>query len=199
MAEVEALALCSKEDVKDYLNITSSSDDNKIVEWINAVSDDCEHFCDRQFLKRTHTAEKYDGDNTDTLLLKQRPIVSVGSLVIEDGGTALGADEFYIYADQGKIVLDAKLFYLSRQKIVITYDAGYGGLASLPKSLRRAVVMGVVYRFEEMDKKVLGQTNISMGGGDQVITRTDDIYPKYVLSIWRRFKNHNLYVDGESR
>ena len=195
--DLDPNALCTVEDVKDYLGLVDGSDDGKITDWINDVSDDCEGFCNRKFLKRTYTDEKYDGDNTQTLLLRQRPIVSIASLVLEENADALTVDEYYIYAAQGKIVLDAKLFPMKRQEIGITYDAGYNGLTNLPRALRRAVIMGVAFHFAEMSNKTLGQTSASMGGGEQVITRIDETYPKYVLSIWRRFKNHDFYIDGE--
>lgn len=179
---------CELEDVKRFLDVQSSDHDDKLISLINDVSTDCKTFLKRELLQTTYTDEYYDGDGTGTLLLNQRPIVSVTSLVpYEDAAALTEDDDFKVYKKNGMIkLLNDGVFPKSHLEIKITYVAGYNGLANLPLDLRRSVIEAVAFKYNEQTKGRIGVTHLTVG--EQTEDFIDSIYPKSVLHVWRRYR-----------
>lgn len=119
-------ALCEVEDVKLDMNIkTEIKDKDTIIEkLIEAYSPILENYLNKYVINRSLT-EKYDGDGTLTLFLNYCPVVSITELKIDD--EVISADDYLLYKDVGKIVLDnGSVFTKDNQNIEIQYKAGYG-------------------------------------------------------------------------
>lgn len=187
MATLSITALCTLRDVKEFLGIKGSDSDGTITSLINRVSSDCQdRFCRRKFLKATYD-EKYDGDGTQVLYLRNRPIASVSTLVVAENGSDISAqtEEYYVYPEAGKIRLRHLVFEEGYQNVHVVYDAGYDGLANLPETLRLSVIEAVAFRYEEADKRRVGVASVSMG--DQRQDYITDEYPSHVIEVWQSF------------
>ena len=75
-------ALTTVDTVKDDLGITGTEFDSYIERQINVYSEKIEKYCKRRFKKQEYT-EKYEGNNTLRLSLKNYPILSVSALTID--------------------------------------------------------------------------------------------------------------------
>jgi hypothetical protein len=127
---LSAYALCSLEDVKSFLGISSTdtTKDELLETIINGVSGSIEDYCQRKFLAReyTDTIRNHWGR---VLTLRQYPIIEVTSLTVE--GTELTEeDDYAILSSIGGID-----FYstMSIWKIEVEYTAGY---EAIPDALR---------------------------------------------------------------
>jgi len=176
--------------VKTYISLRGSTDDEVLQTIINDVSDDVQRrLCKRTFAMTTYTDEKYDGDNTGTLLLNHWPIDTVSSLIAYTGGTALTEDsDFVVYADEAIIkLMNGAVFPTSLREVKITYDAGYD---TLPADLVYAMKMAVAYRYRIATKKQDGVTSVSIAvaGDTQSTTRNDDDYPAHSMKIFEAYR-----------
>ena len=73
--------LASLEYVKDVIGITNTTYDSYLTNRIVAASDAVQHWCNRKFNLQSYT-EYYDGPNSTTLMLNQRPVQSVTSVTL---------------------------------------------------------------------------------------------------------------------
>ncbi len=72
-------------DVKEYLNITSSTYDALFQKLVYGVTEYLQSYLGGRSLKETTFTEYYDGDGNSTLLLRQYPVSSVTSLSYKSG------------------------------------------------------------------------------------------------------------------
>jgi len=144
------------ERVKTYLDLanTDTASDVLLQDLIARIGAWAERYCDRTFAKATYT-EQRDGDGTDTLLVRQWPFLSVASLYddplrVFGAATQIAAADFAIYANQGMIRLDGRVFSVGIQNVKVTYEAGY---ADIPEDLQQAVVELVADRFRNKENQ----------------------------------------------
>lgn len=69
---------------KLHLGITGSADDTLLAMLLTEAQALAERYCDRKFNSQTYT-EWLDGNNTDTLLLREYPITSVTGIWVSTG------------------------------------------------------------------------------------------------------------------
>ena len=104
---------------------TATTYDTLLESLIDAISARAETYCNRKFITRTYTAEVYDGNNEEYLILKQWPIVSVTSITEDDNSLTLTTD-YQIINDNGQLYrVDNYWSDAEPRNILITYDAGY--------------------------------------------------------------------------
>ena len=94
-------ALTTIANVKTYLDISDTSQDTKIEQLINSVSDDIACRCNRVFLSAERT-EKLAGNGRQTLLLTYYPITDVKSVAANDMALTEATD-FDVFADEGSL------------------------------------------------------------------------------------------------
>ena len=94
-------ALTTVANVKTYLDISDTSQDTKIEQLINSVSDDIASRCNRVFLSAERT-EKLTGNGRQTLLLTYYPITDVKSVTVDSAALTEGTD-FDVLADEGSL------------------------------------------------------------------------------------------------
>lgn len=201
MADLLSYALCSLDDVKESLGISSgdTSRDNLIIRKINMATLFIESYCnlplDHHFKETTYTNEEYDGSGTTQLSLKMRPVTSITSFQRRD--TSQNQDDWsdnetdLYFSDLNSGVIDL-LFnqgtYYNNYRV--TYTAGY---STIPADLAEACVMLASFYVENsssgtaVKKKQEGQRSIeyfdSMGSGsDSPIGQLgiDDILTRYM-------------------
>lgn len=191
---VTTIALCTLDEVKEYLDIKHAGGDEIIKTLINAVSQDCLKYVRRALLKATHTNETYTGDDTNVLWLKDYPVVSIASITPYEGAAALTVNgtEFDFDAASGEVRLRGGRVFMRSQhdsinNVLVTYDAGYDGIANLPYDLRFSIMQAVAHKYNEFDKKSYSVTRQDKGdaGSAEYI---DANYPQHVMSVWRRYR-----------
>jgi len=154
---VDTYALTSLINVKAALHITTTDDDALLESLINRISAAVESYCKRKFKARDYT-EKYDGDGTSILFLKQYPVNSVSSLKI--GESVLDTSSYVIYSDEGKIRLKYSVFSEGIQNVEITYNAGYQDGSDELEALEQIVINEIQAHY------LAGQTDIVAPEGE---------------------------------
>lgn len=119
------LTLVSLSDVKNYLNVTSTSSDEEIRQFILEATDIAERLTSRQ-LRRKQFVENYSVSGA-YFSLKQQPVVSVTSIV-EDGVTLTAGTDYVIDTSIGIAYRGSNLsplyWHAGSDNIVVTYIAG---------------------------------------------------------------------------
>ena len=185
-----ATALTSLEDVKAFLQLRASKDNTELETLINVVSTHVVTYTRRNIIEATYTDEAHDGDNTPFVLVDEYPINSVASIVTHKDATpltVLGTD-FAFDAKAGEIkLINGQVFPRSYREALITYVAGFL-LANVPLDLVHSVIKAVAFLYQEQTKKsynVTRQEFAQEGGAAEYI---EQLYPKLVLDIWKRFR-----------
>lgn len=163
------MPLVSLADVKAYLNITSSSSDDELRQFVLEATDIAERLTSRQLRRKTYT-DTYSG-STQTLNLRQTPIVSVTS--VTESGTALVENTDY--------VVDTVLGVLTRGtstqprywkpgagNITVVYVAG----ETNPSPTAQLLVKEITRHLWRTQR---GASPMPMGGGDDFIPGASNI------------------------
>lgn len=185
-----AVALCTLEEVKNYLSLKRAGADEQLVTLINAVSTDCQRrYCLRNFLDTDYTDEKYDGHGDAFLHLKNYPVTALDSITPFKNATALTVvdDEFEFNAETGEVhLLGGRYFPKSYREILVTYSAGYADTDAIPADLKLSILQAVAHRFEEFDKKTFSVTRQDKGeaGSAEYI---EGEYPAFVINVWKHY------------
>jgi hypothetical protein len=165
------LLLTTREDAKAYLDLTEDTWDSVIEAEIDAVTVAIEVFCNRTFLRRTLTAEKIDGPQSDewdsTELQLRYPIISITSIT-NDTVSVVETTNYEMYPDSGLVVLtDGTGWAGGHKKITITYSYGYER-DDLPGDIVSAANLWVMKRLKDIQEKRVGVTSVTKG--DQTIS-----------------------------
>jgi len=115
-------ALTTVADVKTYMGITSSTDDELLETLVNNVSDQIERYCDREFKQKTFT-EYIDARGTRTIAVANPPLISVDLIAFgaRDSVSVQSSDSTDLLATIGIEDDQARLFrYTSSGSSVTT-------------------------------------------------------------------------------
>jgi hypothetical protein len=135
--------LATLQDVKDWINQTSSTDDKMLARLITSLSGAMYSYLSRQIVIPRQVTERYDGLGNDRLLLRNYPVLSVSNLTIS--GSIIPAGTYPSSSSPGwppsgynftpwdglvpgkPQILDTfgYCFIVGRQNISVTYMAGY--------------------------------------------------------------------------
>jgi uncharacterized phiE125 gp8 family phage protein len=142
-----ANALTLLPDVKAFLKIAITTDDDLLQGLINACSTAIERYCRRKFKSQTYTNEFYDGTGYKTLNLKNYPVSNVSSVSID--GVVLSSSNYVCKTDTGVLARKGPSLPGLRVNsnwpegdwnIQVTYTAGY---TTIPDDLELACKMFV--------------------------------------------------------
>lgn len=159
------MSLTTLAKVKAELEITDSSKDTILTEYINIISAKIEEICGRTFAETSYTAEKYIGTNTTSLMLRQYPIISIEKIEVDE----VEIDDYELQ-DLGKKIGDVYRLCLwksnrylnpisnnpkgsslqAETNISVDYTAGY---AEIPFDLSDIATQEVVRRYEKRYQK----------------------------------------------
>lgn len=183
---VSANALCTLDDVKDFLNMSGAvnADDELIMDLIDSVTDIFEIYCGVKAFKLNTYTEYYDGDYDKYIFPNNTPIVSV--LEINDDTDWIWATDTTMAADTYRIV-DSKYIVLKSdnttngdQNIKLRYTAGY---ATIPNDLKQICIEESSRRYKNrMDFDVISKTlddGTVQYTEKGLLTTTKDVLNKY--------------------
>lgn len=138
MATLKAYALTTVQRVADFIGLgtiaANSTEETILTNLINQLTEFVENYIGARIHKTTYTQELYDGTGTDTLLLKQYPVVVASGLVLEVRTSGLNEDDwetedsnlFYLDYSTGIIrFIPGRVFIKGYQKYRATYTAGF--------------------------------------------------------------------------
>lgn len=151
--------------VKAYLKIgTQDKDqDDLLILMIMAATDVIEGqlvgidemnggYCNRRFASTTYTSAKYNGHNFRDLFMRQYPITSITTIVIDDttvfpsGSSTLAELGFYIDTEAAGNIINTSLWPSGDpQNVVITYVAGF--ITAIPSDLQLTAIALVALRW----------------------------------------------------
>lgn len=162
---VAIYALTTRARLKAFLDI--SADDattNAVLDnVINATTDWAESYCQRRFSWTAYTNEKYDGSDSQSLMVRNYPIQTGETFTLsirnssldEDSWSTIDSENYFITPEFGYIEYpkaiygdEGRLFVIGNQNYRVTYTAGFyvpqhasyveGAATSLPMDLEYA-------------------------------------------------------------
>jgi len=145
------MALISLSEAKSYLGISDTSEDHYLQLIVNMVDKYVKKYTMRDLEATDYSKELYDGPGTNSLVLRNYPIISVTEVLerTEEVESATvservneGDDGYYILnAEEGVLYRDVP-WTRGRGSIEVTYQAGY---EDLPDDLKWACLSIVEY------------------------------------------------------
>jgi len=133
-------------EIRQFLNITESADtgqDALLITLCDRLTVVIENYIGLSIINKAYT-EYYDGDGSETLLVKRYPIVSVTSLTV--GTTLESASDYHLYSEEGYIVGDGFAFPADNRNVTLVYTAGFGAAkANVPEAIKLALLLWASY------------------------------------------------------
>lgn len=186
---VESYALCSLQDVKDFLGPmgTAEPDESLFESLINNVSVTFANYCGVEQFKTKNYIEYHDGAGSRYIFPRNVPVNSVDE-INEDpdwvwgSDTTIGEDDYRI-VDKHYIVCDV-IFAIAEQSIKIEYNAGF---ATIPYDLKEACIEEVARKYKHR-KDLDVSSKSAQDGTTSYITK--DFLPstKLILDKYRKLR-----------
>ncbi len=137
-------------EMRAFLNITESGDtgqDAIIENLLDDLTVAIEDYLGVAIVNKAYT-DVYDGDGSETLLVKRYPIVTVTSLTVDS--TVQDATDYHLYIEQGRIVADGFCFTGDYRNVTLVYTAGFGAArTNVPRSIKLALKLWVSMVFKK--------------------------------------------------
>ncbi|TCW35302.1 putative phiE125 gp8 family phage protein [Laceyella sacchari] len=142
---ISPYALTTLANAKEYLQITDTSQDARLEILINGTTIAIENYIKRKVKERTFTDEAYDGNGTDLLFLKNKPVSSIASVKYVGNGITdiLEMDNYRVDA-HGRLY-NASGWVRGFQNYLVTYTAGY---STIPDDIQLACLKWVEYLYK---------------------------------------------------
>jgi len=173
-------ALCTVNQVKSWLKVSSGGDDGGLAPMIMAASESIGRHCNRPNLGNVYSYDenyskkgsyRLDTGRAFSLTLRKYPIVSITNVIMEsttipqltNAQVQLGQSGFYIQEDDEEPRILKFIGYVPRWPINVIYTAGYLPNA-IPFPLQQAAIQHAaeLYRGEQwVDKK-----SVTIGTGE---------------------------------
>jgi hypothetical protein len=178
--------LCTVAELKSWLPNQGNNDDVTLQSLITNASLQVLQYIDRAHLLSSvlgSLTENYDGNDSDRLLPRNYPVISVSSLSIDGVSIAAATTATtagYLW-DGRRILLRGFRFCRSVQNVQLSYAAGY---SSVPLDLKQAALeaFALTYRqrvrIGEKSNSMSGQVNVSFDMGD-VPPRSLAVFSQY--------------------
>jgi hypothetical protein len=207
--ELDTYALVTLDEAKNYLMEDPVADldreEDLINRLINGISAAAETYMNRKIIARDYT-EDQDGSGTDSMQLRQYPIVSLTSVCVDwernfPVGLNIALSDIIIYSEEGKIVrspsglniyideetgkiVKYSTFARGKKNVRTIYNAGY---ATVPHDIKHVVLQEIVWHYENTTKKKLGVQAVA-AVGENVSVFIGELLPttKMVLSAYRK-------------
>lgn len=140
-------------------------------------------YCNRTFQVQVYT-ETYDGTGTARLMLRQAPVISVASVVVDRVAWAFatGHGPGYEFDDNCLYAVNGHRFPYAYRTVRIEYTAGY---ATIPYDLQQAVTEMVALKYKQRDQIGISARSIAQ----ETISYTTADVPKSakpVLALYQR-------------
>lgn len=161
--------------VKSFLGIENTTDDAKLADLVTRCSAAIATFLSRAIATTTFT-EKYDGNGSDVLMLRNYPLASVSSLTVDGAAVTASADGLTNY---GFGLGDTYIFFVGgvfprgRRNVAITYSAGF---SSVPTDIEQACIEMVADRYKLPSR--IGEKSKALPQGGSVSYDTEHMSAK---------------------
>lgn len=196
-------ALCTLQNLKDYLGVTSSTYDTQLEFAINHATRMILDYIDRNILSASYT-EYLDGHGKTFIQLANYPLTATPTQVNVDGNREFAAANDYVIdtnfmEDRANGILysvtspgyDTSVWPVGRQNIKVVYTAGY---ATVPDSLKYTCIEFAAFLFK--NKAARGNQQVSMGGVFEIAAK--DAIPvqfRQQLDPWQRVHEQFSFLD----
>lgn len=181
---------------KEELDIPAltTDEDTRIQKFIDAASGYIEGQCNRVFAQATYTNERYDGNDTRYLLLRQFPVTSVTSIYLDDdwnfgAGTEILSAKRQIYRDCLVVRQCGTFQYTNALAVKVTYVAGF---AAIPTDIQQACLDMVVWLYAKRNDRRSGLTAKSKLGENAAYEAE---VPPSVLAMIEKHRRENYLAD----
>lgn len=172
------IALISLDNLKEYLQITASTEDALLAAIINGISQRVHDYCQRNLLSKQYT-QYYSGRGTSSFMLAMAPVTAV-SKIYEDSLRAFGASSEVAVADRivepcGRVTAynNRTLWNRGTYNIKVVYTAGYASAAALPASIALAVKEFCAAAYYKAKNKRFDVQSESLGDKNITYTQVD--------------------------
>ena len=180
--------LCTVAEIKAWLPNQGNNDDVTLQSLISNASLQVLQYMDRPHILASvlgPLTENYDGNDSDRLLPRQFPIISVAGVSIDNvpiqqATTSVTAGFLW---DGRRILLRGFRFCRGLQNVQLSYSAGY---PSVPLDLKQAAIEAFALTYRQRVR--IGEKSNSMGGQVTIAFDMSDIPPRSmaVFSQYRR-------------
>lgn len=198
------MAIITKDDLKEYLQISNNSSDNILTNLSNNVSAAIERFCSRKFTAARRTEIHSGTGDSDKLFIENPPIVAI-SAIWDDPDRSFGSESLFATADYvsfasaGYIQLvstsrstlnptNAPRFSKGVGNIRITYTAGY---TTAPFDIVQAAILWAAPQWKLADQKLHGVSSIERGGSIQSFQNLR-VMPPEVKELLKPYRVWNI-------
>lgn len=188
-------ALCSQQDLKDFLRLSGTTNDTQLDDAINRATEVILAYIDRTILSTAYT-EYHDGNDTPVLNLRNYPLIGNPTTVNVDGqrnfaaatawltGQSSPADDDYVVESAEGILrcLGDAIWVRGTQNIKVVYTAGY---ATTPEALKRVGIEFAAYLYRGAGVRGIRQR----AEGGLFVIMEDKAIPtafRETLDVWRR-------------
>ena len=179
--------LCTIADLKAWLPNQGNNDDATLQSLITNGRLQVLSFIDRAHILASVNGtlnETYDGNDSDRLLPRNFPILSVSSVMIDgvavtQASTPVASGFLF---DARRILLRGFAFTRGVQNVQVTYTAGY---ASIPLDLKQAAIETFALAYRQ--RAHIGEKSSSLGGQVTLAYDLADI-PQRALSVFNQYR-----------
>ncbi|MEN6370931.1 MAG: head-tail connector protein [Armatimonadota bacterium] len=155
-----------------HLRVDSTDDDNLIEGLITAAREYCEETQGRAYVTRTYeytvdlvtTARLYNGarlrtpehspalhDVIELPMPKHQEVTAVVSIDADGVQTAVSTDDYTVDYDQICALVKFDTYPADAEKLKITYTAGYGAAADVPKRIKQMLLLLIGHWYEHRE------------------------------------------------
>lgn len=160
------VALATLLQVKRTLRITNTDDDGLLTDILTGCSGVIGNYLNRNLWAQDYVAEKYNGVGSVTLMVRNWPINSITSLVI-DGITIPpsgdGVNQSGYYFDNNQISLIGYTFTRGNMNVRLSYNAGY---TVIPDDVVKGCIDMVIYNYRWLGR--VGEKSKALPQGGSV-------------------------------
>jgi hypothetical protein len=195
------MPLTCLDDVKNYLNVTTTTDDSFISLLIADVQTTVETYCHRHFDVNTYTSEQHNVNHK--IFTRETPILTVINIVrldesivdtIPDCNDMTNYRIFNGYVellDYMYVTMGNRLKYINDEQsyIEITYTAGF---ATPPADLSLAAIKLIAMEYKESRENRLGLDSMGEGALKEVYSKNDSEMPLSISSVLDRYKRVSI-------
>jgi len=159
--------LITLEELKTYLRITTSDEDQKLEQIRSAAESEAKRYCKRQFEYGTYTEETDAGGGV--IWLNETPVDSVSSVKTPEGETLTVR---HIYKDSGLVVLEQNYTGM----VEVEYSGGY---SAIPADLKMAILRLAEYYYAKtagVSAESVGELRVTYTDTPMDVLNSLDLY-----------------------
>ena len=183
-------ALCTVAELRSFVGlstVTTSAVTTQLEEYINGASWTLKQETKRVLVSQVLT-EYYDGDGTDTVILREYPCTSVTTLHTDSerefgSDHLVSADDYENISQQGIIKITGTALDVGVQVIKVVYDAGY---TTVPYDLKMACIELAAFWYEKFKSHRIGLQSVSNTAGTNSYVEDMPGLVKQTIERYRR-------------